>query len=198
MAILSESEVKERAAEYLDSDHINNPHETTTKAEDLYDFLDWNPPSYTKGKPVYWGEWKEFRSIDSEAGDEAIREMSRDPLNYYVQRSETDPDYWGALILIITKALSASSDLKRHSVVDDPHLCTWLVDVLVGERTAPPRKPGNRTRKYFQRDDCIYFAMEALCQDGSMIQSAAAEWIAAKINLSKESIITIYRKACNS
>lgn len=198
MTILSEeSEAKELAAEHLASDHIDNPHETTTRADELYEFWKWNRLQ-AKKKPAYWSEWKVFRLVDPDAGDEGIHKMSVDMARYYVERSETDRDYWDALRRIIAEALSASSHLIRCGAIDDPHLCAWLVDVLKDERTAPPRKPGNRTRKYHTRDGCIYFAMEALCQDGPMTQSAAAEWIADKINLSKESIITIYRRACTS
>ena len=200
MPIPSESEAKKLAADYLDSDHIGNPHETSTRADELYEFHKLNSPSFVKDKPAYWSQWKVLRLIDPEAGDEGICKMSVDMVRYYVERSETDRDYWDALRRIIEKALSASSHLIRRGVVDNLHLSGWMVDVLKGERAAPPRKRGNRARKYHVRDGRIYYAMEALCQngDGPMSQSAAAAWIAGKINLSKEAIITIYRNACSS
>ena len=48
------------------------------------------------------------------------------------------------------------------------------------------------------RDGCIYFAMQALSDDGPMSPSAAAAWVGKYINLSPEAIKTIYRKARNS
>ena len=96
MTVLSESEAKALAAECLASDHIDNPHETTTRADELYEFWKWNR-LHAKKQPAYWSEWKVFRLIDPEAGDEGIHKMSVDMAQYYVERSETDRDYWDAL-----------------------------------------------------------------------------------------------------
>ena len=190
MLTLSEDEAKELARKYLDSDHIRDPHETTSKADQLRRFWMWNSPAFTRDQPTHWGEWKEFRLIDPEAGDEGIKKMSVDMARYYAERSETDHDYWDALCRIIAQTLD------RGGVIDDSYLRRWLSDMLRGERTAPPRKPGNQARKYHERNGCIYFAMQALCDDGPMTQDAAAEWVGKQVNMSKESILTIYREAC--
>ncbi len=192
---LSETEAKEIAAKYLDDDQIRNPHQETTQADELYRFWKWNPPGYTKGQPDHWGEWKVFRLIDPEAGDSGIHEMGVDMAGYYVKRSETDRDYWDALRKIVADKLGASNSSIRLEVTDNLYLCRWLVDFVLGHRDPPNKQPGNPARKYHARDGCIYFAMEALCEDGPLSQSAASEWIADRINLSKEAVISIYRKA---
>ena len=78
------------------------------------------------------------------------------------------------------------------------YLRGWLIDILEGVRQPPPKKPGNTSRKHHARDGCIYFAMQALSDDGPLSQSAAAAWVGEYINLSPEAIKTIYRKARNS
>lgn len=190
MTTLSENEAKELARKHLDSDHLRNPHETTTKADELCDFWMWNPPPFTRKKATYWSGWKELRLTDSEVSDKDIEKLSVDMARYYVERSETDRDYWDALCQIVAKTVD------RGGIIDDPYLRTWLSDMLRGERTTPPRKPGNQARKYHERNGCIYFAMQALCDDGPMTQDAAAEWVGSQVNMSKEAILTIYREAC--
>ena len=111
---------------------------------------------------------------------------------YFVERAETDRDYWDALRLIVGKTLA------RSSSIDDPYLRTWLIDLLEGDREAPPKKSGNRARKYYARDGCIYFAMSTLSEDGPRSEAAAAAWVGKLTNLSPEAIKTIYRKARNS
>ena len=192
MEKLSEDEAKERARKYLDSDQIKTPREEIAMAEKLCDFWFWNPPTFTRGQPDYWGEWKVFRLIDPEAGDEGIDKMSVDMARYFVERSETDRDYWDALRLIMAKKLD------RSSSIEDPYLRGWLIGVLADEPEVPPKKCGNTARKHHARDGCICFAMQALSDAGPMSQSAAAAWVGEYINLSPEAIKTIYRKACNS
>ena len=191
MKTLSEDEAKALASEYLDSDHIKNPKEEITKAEELCNFWFWNPPTFTEGQPDHWGEWKVFRLIDPETDDEGRDKMSVDMARYFVERSETDRDYWDALRLILAKKLD------RSGSIEDPYLCGWLIDCLADKRQAPPKKPGNPARKYHARDGDIYFAMQALSDDGPMSESeaAAAAWVGEHINLSREAIRTIYQKA---
>ena len=124
MTTLSENEAKELARQHLDSDHIRNPHETTTKADELCDFWMWNPPPFTRKKATYWSGWKELRLTDSEASDEDIEKLSVDMARYYVERSETDRDYWDALCQIVAKTMD------RGGIIDDPYLRTWLSDML--------------------------------------------------------------------
>lgn len=192
MTILSEDEAKALADQYLDCDHIQNPREETTKADELYQFWKWNPPAFAAGKPEYWGEWKVFRLIDPQAGDEGIHKLSADMAHYFVERSETDRDYWDAVCRIIADMLDQSSSSARI----DPCLCAWLIGMLRGDRVAPKKRRGNPARKYHVRDGLIYFAMEALCDKGSMNQVAASAWIGERVNLSKEAVASIYRKAC--
>ena len=92
----SDDEAKALALNHLDSDHIRNPREETTKAEELRDFWFRNPPTFTEGQPDYWNEWKVFRLIDTEAGEAGIDKMSVDMARYFVERAETDRDYWDA------------------------------------------------------------------------------------------------------
>ncbi len=192
MEKLSEDEAKARARKYLDNNHIKNPREEITKAEELCDFWFWNPPTFTRGQPDHWNEWKVFRLIDPEAGDEGIDKMNVDMARYFVECSETDRDYWDALRLIMVKKLN------RSSGIEDPYLRGWLIGVLADERVRPPKKCGNTARKHHVRDGCIYRAMQVLSDDGPMSQAAAAGWVGEYINLSPESIKTIYRKARNS
>ena len=187
----SDDAVKALAREHLDSVHIRNPREETTKAEALRDFWFWNPPTVTEGQPDHWNEWKVFGLIDPEAGDAGIDKMSVDMARYFVERAETDRDYWDALRLILGKTL------VRSSSIDHPYLRTWLIALLEGARAAPPKKSGNPARKYHARDGCIYFAMCALSEDGPMSEAAAAAWVGERTNLSPEAIKTIYRKARN-
>ena len=117
---LSEVEAKARADEYLASDHIKNPRAEITKAEELCDFWYWNPPTFTEGHPSHWGQWKVFRLIDPEAGDGGREKMSVDMARYFVERSETDRDYWDALRLILAKTLA------RNTNIEEPCLRRWL------------------------------------------------------------------------
>ena len=192
MGRLSEDEAKAVAREYLDSDHSRNPREETTKAEELCRFWLWNPPSFTQGQPDYWNEWRLLRLIDPEAGGTGRDKMSVDMARYFVERSETDRDYWDALQEIVAKKLD------QRSSIEDPYLRGWLIDMLKGVRQPPPKKPGNTPRKHHARDGYIYRAMQALSDGGPMSQSAAAAWVGEYINLSPEAIKTSYRKACNS
>lgn len=196
MTALSEDEAKALADQYLNCDHIRNPREETTKADELYQFWKWNPPAFAAGKPEYWNEWKVFRLIDPQAGDEGIHKLSAEMARYFVERSETDRDYWDALCRIIADILHQSSSSARMEATDDPWLCAWLIDMLRGDRVAPRKRPGNPARKYHVRDGLIYFAMQALCDEGSMNHAAASEWVGERINLSKEAVASIYRKAC--
>lgn len=195
MKALSEGEAKDLANQYLDYDQIRSPCEEPTKADELYRFWMWNPPEYAEEKPDYWGEWEVFRLIDPEAGKDGIHKMSVDMARYYVERSETDRDYWDALRRILATKLGASDSSIRCEAIDDPHLCGWLVDVLDGHRIAPNKRRGNSARKYHARDGCIYFAMDALCDRGPLSQAAASEWVGKRINLSREAVMSIYRKA---
>ena len=178
---LSENEAKVLAREHLDSDHIKSPREETTKAEELRDFWFW-PPSFK-------GQLTAFLWIDPEAGEEGNRKMEEDIGRYFVERTETDRDYWEALRLITARMLD------RSNSIEDPCPRGWLIDMLKGDREAPPKKPGNQTRKYHARDGCIYFAMQALSDDGPISEAAAAAWVGVQINLSPEAVKSIYRKA---
>lgn len=198
MAMLSEDEAKTLADQYLNCDQIRNPREETTKADELYRFWKWNPPAFAAGKPEYWNEWKVFGLIDPQAGDEGIHKLSVDMARYFVERSETDRDYWDALCRIVADILHQSSSSARMVATDDPWLRAWLIDMLRGDRVAPKKRRGNRARKYHVRDGLIYLAMQALCDKGSMNQVAASAWIGERVNLSKESVASIYRKACLS
>ena len=168
MARLSEDEAKALARECLDSDHIRNPQEDPTKPDELCQFWFWNPPTFTEGQPHWWGQWQVFGMIDPEVGDEGKQQMSVDMARYFVERSEIDRDYWDALRKILAKTL------ERYSSLEDSQLRAWLIGMLNGEREAPPRKSGNPASKHHARDGCVYFAMEALCEDGPMSQAAAA------------------------
>ena len=138
MAERSDDAVKDaRRREHLDSVHIRNPREETTKAEALRDFWFWNPPTVTEGRPDHWDEWKVFGLIDPEAGDAGIDKPSVDMARYFVERAETDRDFWDALRLILGKTLVQSSS------IDHPYLGTWLIALSEGARTAPPQKSGN-------------------------------------------------------
>ncbi len=192
MEKLSEDEAKARAIQYLGSNHIRNPEEEITKAEELCGFWFWNPPTFTERQPDHWNEWKVFGLIDPEASGGERAKMSVGMARYFVERSATDRDYWEALRRITAKTLD------RSSCIEDPYLHGWLVDMLRNKRKAPPKKPGNSTRKHHARDGCIYFAMQALSEEGPMSQAAAAAWVGQHINLSPEAIKTIYRKARNS
>lgn len=189
MGKLTEEVAKKIARKYLDDKQIRHPSEEYTKADELCKFWFWNPPSFTAGQPDHWNEWKVFRLIDPDAGDEGIYKMSVDMARYFVERSETDCDYWDALKQIVAKLLD------RSSGIEDTYLNGWLIDMLNGERKAPRSKPGNRARKYHSRNGLIYFAMETLSVDSQMSQENAAKWIGELINKSPESIRTIYRNA---
>ena len=195
MTVLTEDQAKALADQYLNCDQFRNPHEETTKADELYRFWTWNPPAFAKGKPDYWNEWKVFRLIDPQAGDEGIHKLSVDMARYFVERSETDRDYWDALCRIIAEILRQSSSSARMIATDDPWLCAWLIDLLMGDRVVPKKRRGNPAQKYHVRDGLIYFAMQALCDQGSMNQAAASEWVGERVNLSKEAVASIYRKA---
>ena len=195
MNAMSEREAIELAKKYLDDEQIRNPCEETTKAAELHRFWMWNPPVYAEGKPGYWSEWKFFRQIAPEAGDVGIHKMSVDMARYFVERPETDRDYWDALKEILSTSLSASDPLIRNGALDDPHLRGWLINYLDGHRVAPTKRPGNRARKYHARDGRIYFAIHLLCDRGGMSQSAAIEWVGKRINLSSEAVTSVYRKA---
>ena len=181
---MSEDEAKVLAREHLDSDHMRNPREETTKAEELRDFWFW-PPSFK-------GQLTTFLWIDPEAGEEGNHKMEEDIGRYFVERAEEDRSYWEALRLITARML------ERSNSIEDPCLRGWLIDVLNGAREAPPKKPGNQARKYHARDGCIYFAMQALSEDGPTREAAAAMWVGKQINLSTEAVKSIYRKARNS
>ena len=187
-------EAKKIASEFLDSPHIKNPREETTKAEQLRDFWIWNPPSFSENQAAYWSAWKVFQSIDPEAGDGGIGKMRVDMARYFVERAETDYDYWDAVRLIVVWILCRPCAKDRKL---DPNLENWIVWEHNGEKR-PPKKPGDRARKYHARDGCVYFAMEALAVDGPMTQEAAAAWIAERIGLSTEAVRSIYRKARKS
>ena len=195
MNVLTECQARERAQKYLDSEQVKNPCEEVAKADELVQFWKWNPPAFAEGQPCHWNEWNIFQRIDPEAGEDGIHKMSVDMARYFVERSETDRDYWDALRKILAKMLSASDSSIRRSASDDPNLCGWLVDFLEGRRTPPNKQRGNKARKYHARDGCIYFAIQALCEQGQMNQSAAIEWVGKRINLSSEAVASIYRKA---
>ena len=192
MARLSEDKAIALASKCLDSEHIRNPKEDPSKAEELCQFWFWNPPAFTNGQPDWWGEWMAFGLIDPEAGDEGKHKMSADMARYFVERSETDRDYWDALRKII------ATTLDRSGGIESPNLRTWLIGMLNGQRKAPPKKPGNPALKYHARNGCIYFAMVALYEDGPMSQASAAKWVGKQIDRSPEAITTIYRNACKS
>ena len=118
--------------------------------------------------------------------------MEEDIGRYFVERAEEDRSYWEALRLITARML------ERSNSIEDPCLRGWLIDVLNGAREAPPKKPGNQARKYHARDGCIYFAMQALSEDGPTSEATAAMWVGKQINLSTEAVKSIYRKARNS
>ena len=192
---LTEGEAKALAEQYLDCDQVRRSHEEVTKADELYRFWMWNPPSFAEGHPDYWAEWRLFRLIDPDAGDDGIHKLSVDMARYYSERSETDRDYWDAVRRILATKLNSSDSSIRSEALDDPHLCGWLVDVLEEHRTAPKKRRGKSARTYFARDGCIYFAMHALCERGPLNQAAASEWIGERVNLSREAVTSIYRKA---
>ena len=198
MTVLTEDEAKALADQCLSCDHIQDPREEPTKADELYRFWKRNPPAFAEGHPDDWSEWEVFRLIDPQAGDEGIHKLSVDMVRYFVERSEIDHDYWSALCRIIADILDQSSSSARMVATDDPWLRSWLIDLLRGSRVAPRKRRGNPARKYHVRDGCIYFAMRALCDDGPMNQVAASAWIGERVNLSKEAVMSIYRKACSS
>ena len=78
MKARSEQEAKELAEKYLNCDHIRNPREDITKADELCDFWKWNPPTFAQGKPEDWSDWNIFRLIDPEAGHDGIHKLSVD------------------------------------------------------------------------------------------------------------------------
>lgn len=196
MTIQSEKDAKKLAAQYLDTDHIRNPHEEPTKAEELYQFWMWNPPGFAEEHPEDWGEYKIFRWIDPEAGDAGIHKLSCDMPRYFVERSEKDRDYWDALCKICADILGRSHSLARHGVTDNLDLRRWLVSFLSGDKVAPKKRRGNSARKYHSRDECIYLAVWALSVEGPMSLAAAFEWVGGQIDLSKEAVASIYKKAC--
>ena len=112
-----------------------------------------------------------------------------DRARYFVERSETNRDYWDALSLIVARKFDKTWPADRDL---DPYLLGWLIDKLRGERLPPKKRGGRNSRAYELRNGLICDAFDLLTHNG-MPAGKAIEFIADEVNLSQETVRDIVR-----
>lgn len=122
--------------------------------------------------------------------DADVDKVFIDRARYFVERSETNRDYWDALCLIVARKLDKTWPADRDL---DPYLLGWLIDMLRGERLPPKKRGGRTSRAYEFRNGSICAAFNLLTPNG-MPAGKTIEFIADEVNLSQETVRDIVRQ----